>query len=563
MSNTPPDLDARADLPDTSSPAMIEDMTAAVDQGTTARVLSRDVLLPGGLTPSRPVPMSELGPSLANDLTPPAPLTLQLTLRPTTDASWTIKRDDAGYTSDLNRKLLPPIDFAAHALDDGSLVPATRRLQLPSAPDARWAFILGAGKTWREPEDTGWSRAALPFTLVEPGANCSFHGVLTFLYDADGATSDAYYQVSQETCLYLSLDLWGRMRIDASDVEEPARVIDAADRWRARRERRPEVSPLDVPVAEEVREHVTVRGVFADGRHYRSSCNTRHGDHPFCDELAFPSFSTAKSAVAGVAYAHLATLQPEAELANTPLGDALPALPEPWQTTTLAQLLDMRTIHYESDEYMSDEGSGPMISFLYTSDWDEKLALGTAFARQDERTWVYQTSQTYLATLLMQHIVGEDLYDWLVTHVYEPLDLSETARDGLRTTGARSQHYGGYGSWWLSSDLVTLARLIGGGHERADLIDPSARALMLSPDGDAPTQLPGLGYSRSIWHVAFGQEHGFDCAGSVPLMFGYGGISVAILPGDVIYYEIMDDGGFDWLARSRELAPLVELCPSP
>jgi hypothetical protein len=57
-------------------------------------------------------------------------------------------------------------------------------------------YSIGTGRVWRESGDHGFSRASLPFTLMQPGTDCPQEGVLTFLFSDDGATSNAVYQVS-------------------------------------------------------------------------------------------------------------------------------------------------------------------------------------------------------------------------------------------------------------------------------------------------------------------------------------------------------------------------------
>jgi hypothetical protein len=65
-----------------------------------------------------------------------------------------------------------------------------------SAPD----YVIGTGRVWREVSDGGLSRASLPFMLIDAGAQCAQDGILTFLFDDEGAASQAYYQVSGDAC---------------------------------------------------------------------------------------------------------------------------------------------------------------------------------------------------------------------------------------------------------------------------------------------------------------------------------------------------------------------------
>jgi hypothetical protein len=53
-------------------------------------------------------------------------------------------------------------------------------------------------------------------------------------------------------------------------------------------------------------------GFVIDGVHYSGGCPTRHGAYPFCENLDLPSYSLAKSMVAGIALMRLERLYPGA-----------------------------------------------------------------------------------------------------------------------------------------------------------------------------------------------------------------------------------------------------------
>ena len=44
-------------------------------------------------------------------------------------------------------------------------------------------------------------------------------------------------------------------------------------------------------------------------------------------------------------------------------------------------------------------------------------------------------------------------------------------------------------------------------------------------------------------------------------MSGYGGISVVMFPGAVVYYAYNDDNHFDWAAAVPEIDKIRPLCP--
>ena len=108
------------------------------------------------------------------------------------------------------RRLPSPVQV--DLVQDGSaLIPQTRIPVAGSHP--YWEIAFGVGRTWQEPGDGDWTRAALPFSLMEVNANCLHHGVLTFVFAPAGRISHVAYQVSSETCAYFKADLWGFLRL--------------------------------------------------------------------------------------------------------------------------------------------------------------------------------------------------------------------------------------------------------------------------------------------------------------------------------------------------------------
>ncbi len=114
-------------------------------------------------------------------------------------------------------------------VQDGSALIPRSRTPIPGM-HPYWEMAFGVGRTWREPGDGEWTRAALPFSLMEVNANCVHNGVLTFVYAPAGRISRVAYQVSSETCAYFKADLWGFLQAERLDIAMP----DAGQRGRRR-----------------------------------------------------------------------------------------------------------------------------------------------------------------------------------------------------------------------------------------------------------------------------------------------------------------------------------------
>lgn len=88
----------------------------------------------------------------------------------------------------------------------GYLVPVQRGLIITDHP--YWNYILEPGRVWQESGDQQYSRTSIPFALVWKGSNATLNGTMTFLFN-DEAISKVWYQVTQETTVDFSADLWG------------------------------------------------------------------------------------------------------------------------------------------------------------------------------------------------------------------------------------------------------------------------------------------------------------------------------------------------------------------
>ncbi|MGD8753691.1 MAG: hypothetical protein PVG14_19840, partial [Anaerolineales bacterium] len=100
---------------------------------------------------------------------------------------------------------LPEFDFE-FVQSEGYLIPVQRGLIITDHP--YWNYFLEPGRVWQEKTDQGYSRASFPFALVWKGSNATLNGTMTFLFNNE-RISKIWYQVTQETTVSLSADMWG------------------------------------------------------------------------------------------------------------------------------------------------------------------------------------------------------------------------------------------------------------------------------------------------------------------------------------------------------------------
>ncbi|MBJ6981871.1 serine hydrolase [Luteimonas sp. MC1572] len=484
-----------------------------------------------------------------------------------------------------------PQDLDIAFVQEGAVLLPARRGPIASS-HPWWEFVLEAGRAWDEPGDDGWTRAAIPFALVQRNANCTHNGVLMLLFKDGGAVSRAAMQVSSETCHYLQLDMWGLL--DATYVPETvpgraelvaAHVVEAATRMPVR-----PMSALatDHPGIDPTRFAIgatrgrTVHGVVVGGTHYRSGCNTRHGTYPYCDAMAIPSYSVAKSAVAGIALMRMERLHPG--VADLPVRDVARASgcrAEKWEGVRFHHLLDMATGQYDAPAYMADEDDAKVRGFFAPDTHAQRLAFACdAYPRRAApgARWVYHTSDTYLLGTVLQDALrrwpgraGDDLFDDVLwADVFAPLALSPTARATRRSYDDARQPLSGFGLTLLSDDIAKLARFLGEGRGRIDghqLLDPVMfEAAMQRDPGRRGLQVATLEryrYQHGFWARNLQAELGCAQPAWVPFMSGFGGISVAMFANGVAWYNVADDGllaSIDFAAPAVEAAKLGPIC---
>jgi hypothetical protein len=510
-----------------------------------------------------PVDLSAFSPA-ADAATPQASFAGRLHLAGGPIAGFRMVAEEKGDEPGDTIRSLPAldIDLVQHG---EALIPAQRGLIASTHPD--WNWIVEPGRVWSEAGDGGLTRAALPFALQERNANCTHNGMLTFLFGADGTVSKAAFEIAGETCRYRKFDAWGfaAARLAPGAVRDADAIV--------RRHEEAVAARLPVRSIEERSDALafataagpepTVYGAVVDGVHYRSACATRHGDYPACEVIDLPSYSTAKSVFGGVALMRLEKLYPGSAAAE--IAAHVPQCARGWAGVTLEQALDMTTGHYRSDAYMADEDDPSIAAFFEPAGHAAKIAFAcTHYPRKAPPgdKWVYHTSDTYLlgtamaAILREKHGADTDLYDDLVRPLWDSLRLSPTLSTTRRSEDAVAQPFVGWGLTYQPDDIARLSRwLMQGADGRLDrrLLDA---AMQRAPQGGGlPAGFPGFRYRAGFWTRDLGAKLG--CPGSlwVPAMSGFGGISVAMLPGrDALFYSFGDSDHWDWSAAAVALA---------
>jgi hypothetical protein len=494
------------------------------------------------------------------------------------------------YNNDANPERLHIPEFDYEFVQNGShLIPTQRGLIITDHPS--WNYIIGPGRVWKENGDNGYSRASFPFALVEKNQNCTHNGVMTFLFN-DSGVSMVWYQITQETCLYFKADFWGLLdaayhpgsvagadQIRTDYVEEVINKFPTASF---------EQLAVDYPGTDLSQfgngitaEHMTTYGLVIGGVNYISGCGTRYGEYAYCGSMRLPSFSTAKSAFAGVALMRLAQKYGAgaADLLIKDYVSEYASSAGDWTSVTFDHTLDMATGNYFSSYYMLDEDGLKMAEFFQAESYMDKIALAFDWPNKAAcgTKWVYRTSDTFILTRAMHNYLqsqegaNADIFQCLVDEVFKPVKIGPGAYTSLRTSenNWQGQAFGGYGLWWTQDEIAKIATLLNNNRGVASgmqILHPNllASAMQDDPNDRGLDTGTGLKYNNGFWAKKFTPEEfpEYTCTFWTPFMSGYGGIIVVMMPNGSTYYYFSDNNEFSWYSAVSESNKMISHCLS-
>ncbi|GAA0858640.1 hypothetical protein [Aliiglaciecola litoralis] len=481
---------------------------------------------------------------------------------------------------------LPPFSFSF--VQYGTHVLPTQR-QLINTGHTAWEWILLPGRVWNERGDNGYSRVALPFALQEINANCTHNGVMTFLFKDDGSVSDVAYQIAQETCRYFKFNLHGKIAASFT----PALIANAQqviDDYRREYANRLSLKPLaalasDYPNSgidltqigsDQTASQLTTYGVLYNGTHYQGPCATRYGEYPFCDVMALPSYSIAKTIVAGLAVMRAEQKYPD-KLQHLKVGEWVAECQgSQWQDVTLLNALDMATGNYQSAQALVDEKAQKTIDeFFVSASHADKIKHSCAYPRQSPpgSTFVYHTSDSYIVSRVLQQYqqqlrgpTADYFTDILVNELYKPLMLSPVTYSTKRTYDVQQQVWAGYGLTLLADDIAKLGQFVGqsnGKIQGQTVLDSKllSEALQQSTNGGLQVS-SNARYQHSVWAFDLKSSTQFNCSTAtwIPYMSGFGGIGVVMLPNNMLYYFVSDNMQYGFVKTLMELHKIAPIC---
>jgi len=554
--------------------------------------------------PTAPVNDSDGFALPANAAAPSQAVEGTLTLSdPATSGGAQILRDDFADDSAGNSPWQHLPNFSFQFVQNGSyLIPVQQGLVITG--DAAWNYIVGPGRVWQEKSDHGYMRASFPFALVERNQNCVHNGEMTFLFNRTKKPnlSKVRYQVTQETCLYFKLNMWGQIPATytpGSVTNDQALENAEAAEMKNRLPSKPfSALATDYPNSGidignftggfHSPADITTYGLLINGINYVSSCQTRYGTYAFCDNMRLPSYSLAKSSFAGLAMMWLGQ-QYGGGVYGQLIRSYVPQYVDggDWTNVTFDNTSDMATGNYISTSNQADEDSAQELAFLIAEPYSVRIADAfTPFPHKAApgTTWVYQSHATFILTQAMNGYLqqkqgsGADIFNAIRDAVFKPLNMSQGSWSILRTDNSASgRPFGSHGLFFIQDDIAKIGRFLnnsGGVINNIQVLDPTrlreslfrtaspSTLGVLVADTGTPVVPNTFRYRNLFWakHMTTSEFPQYRCNFWVPFMSGYGGNAVLLLPNGATYYIFSDGNEFIWYAAVNEINKIAPLC---
>ncbi len=483
--------------------------------------------------------------------------------------------------------------FTVQVFTSGNQLVPVERDRLLSEEDPSWRIIVMPGRVWSEESDRGWSRAALPFTMVRRRGVGSLNGVATFLYN-DSSVSEFRFQIAQEQIPGRSLNAWGQTAFSYEpgalpDVKGHREAFEWAEarrlKFRPWNDLRSEHGrALDAFDGKDGRDHITVSGLLVDDVIYVRACRTRAGPYPFCARMRNAVYSVSKSIGAAAALFRLAHKYGP-EVMDLRIIDYAPvaARHDGWAKVTFRHALNMTTgigdlVPIRSESYVDVDSTRLQFRVYGAETAEKKLKHIGAFANYPwgpGEVFRYRTSDTDLLAIAMDRFLkskeGPDANLWamMTEEVFRPLGIEripvrQTEEDDV---SARVPVLGS-GMLPTIGETLKLARLFqnGGVHDGRQLLHKGLTEKAASTDPDRGILTGWVyedgtksSYDQSFWLMPFTGRGG--CTLRIPAMAGYGGNYVILMPNNVVGFRFADgrdDAPGTWVSKHiREVADRV------
>ena len=456
-----------------------------------------------------------------------------------------------------NHKNIPKFEIEISSLD-GKVYP--KNTKIIETNHLFWNIQFGVGSSKLETSSSN-TLITLPFSLIHKSANCIHNGIGVFSISNENQISNIIFEIASETCAYYKFDYVGLYSANFQFTNALPNLSNNSDKNIIsienlyKRYNLTNKSFLNSDYIDP--SNVTMFGLIDSNNHYVSSCMTRLGNYPFCDQILLPSYSLAKS-IAGTFSLSLLESQ-YGSISNLYVSDLVPeCYGRKWKNVTLNNLSDMSTGQYFNSTHDFDESSvaSSEVIFMFEEHKDKIKKACSAFPKKTKpgTRFVYHTSDTYILGVALNNYLQsnsnrKDYFNDVLIPFLESNNLSQTSQSVLATNDNINQSYTGWGMFFLRSDLDRLSTII---HNIKNNSSTQLTYLYdaLNPnDNNSLLAIPSVNiyYNNGFWSRKF-DKNIFNCSEDVwiPFMSGFGGITFAFFPNGMSYYYFSDGYEFAW-----------------
>ena len=456
-----------------------------------------------------------------------------------------------------NHKNIPKFEIEISSLD-GKVYP--KNTKIIETNHLFWNIQFGVGSSKLETSSSN-TLITLPFSLIHKSANCIHNGIGVFSISNENQISNIIFEIASETCAYYKFDYVGLYSANFQFINTVPNLSNNSgkniisienlyNRYNLTNKSFLNSDYIDPS-------NVTIFGLIDSNNHYVSSCMTRLGNYPFCDQILLPSYSLAKS-IAGTFSLSLLESQ-YGSISNLYVSDLVPeCYGRKWKNVTLNNLSDMSTGQYFNSTHDFDESSvaSSEVIFMFEEHKDKIKKACSAFPKKTKpgTRFVYHTSDTYILGVALNNYLQsnsnrKDYFNDVLIPFLESNNLSQTSQSVLATNDNIKQSYTGWGMFFLRSDLDRLSTII---HNIKNNSSTQLTYLYdaLNPnDNNSLLAIPSVNiyYNNGFWSRKFDKDI-FNCSEDVwiPFMSGFGGITFAFFPNGMSYYYFSDGYEFAW-----------------
>jgi hypothetical protein len=425
-----------------------------------------------------------------------------------------------------------------------------------------WNVIANPGRVWEEPADVRYSRAAFPLTLTDNFVGQARNAVATFVFDGV-EVSPVAVQITQETAPveeYTRTDFSALVPV-TFEAGCPAGAEQAVAAFERERATRLPLRPWSaLPDAERswmlaqdghAATDFSALALLMDGRLYQHEVSTRSGPHPWPEWMRHGVFSVTKTMGLGVSMLYLAQRYGDGVF-DERIVDHVPELADHpgWQGVTFEHTLNMVT------GTVGAERGSPKGPVIHAPSAAEKIAAIHALPDAPAAPgteFTYYSTHAFVLSLAMNNLVkareGPDADYWTMVRgdVLEPIGIPYLPLSrSIEADGRLGVPIMGWGSYPDVDAAAKVAQLLqaDGAHGGRQLLSRTKTREAMRREG-RPAYATGNAnerYLHSVWTV---RTDTGSCTIDVPLMSGYGGNHVMMLPSGLSVIRFMDAGDYE------------------